>query len=411
MIEDELIYEDIDLTTLESEQLLPDAFDDDRYNRLYLDSLLRVLKDRNRHILEDYYSEDYKAGKGGTLETLSEKYGLTKESIYNIVKSSLDDVRKSIVRKAEYEDLESRLYCRKEEKPENGYRSLDDVLQIDYWKLGRMIGSVLQTKVRIEKYRKPAVQAPEPVISVPKVRTVSKTKNRIVPLKPAEKRNIRKVVREGLDKHVESVLPAEVPNTEITLVPVAETVPEIIGKKSGSSFMDMLFRSFRRVGRLASRHFFSKPQVNVLQLNVQILVSPEKPVSSVDVSDKSPVVQNCSPKLSRLTKSQSYCLYSLASKWLRVQLYGQTSNKEIVRLFNKYHRLGYQEFSTFSGNLLNGNSLCEWIRKIAELEPARWELDGKKLKYVGDDIILLKKDIEKYFEANTWTPRQMALLE
>ncbi len=93
---------------------------------------------------------------------------------------------------------------------------------------------------------------------------------------------------------------------------------------------------------------------------------------------------------------------SIALKWLKVEFANGTPRKEIIQKFNKYHRLGYPEFSYLHGYLLTSTLLSKLLKEIVLVEPDNWIATGHgEWVYRGTDIEILKSEIDLFFASNT----------
>jgi RNA polymerase sigma factor (sigma-70 family) len=90
---------------------------------------------------------------------------------------------------------------------------------------------------------------------------------------------------------------------------------------------------------------------------------------------------------------------SVGIKWIKCQLADKKTKYEIIQAFNKFHRLGYPDFSSKNGCLIDSSTLSLWLKELAKYEPDSWWIDGSgNYIYRGRDIVILKKFIDNYFK-------------
>ena len=199
MVLEGLEYEDIELDTLESELTPPDGFEDREYDAFYVDSLLKVLDERDRQILIDYYyNYDNSVEDDNTVkakcDAIGQRYGLTGGRIWQIVHDKAPEkILDYLDWRARTKERELRYEKEHQDEDKKQYISIKDSLQVDIHKLRQMMGPyfVEDNAAEAEAATEEVAEVAEAVAVVEKPAEVTEEPRKRMPQR-------RKVVYEGL---------------------------------------------------------------------------------------------------------------------------------------------------------------------------------------------------------------------
>lgn len=379
MVLEGLEYEDIELDTLESELAPPDGFEDREYDAFYVDSLLKVLDERDRQILIDYYyNYDNSVEDDNTVkakcDAIGQRYGLTGGRIWQIVHDKAPEkILDYLDWRARTKERELRYEKVHQDEDKKQYISIKDSLQVDMHKLRQMMGPyfVEDNAAEAEAATEEVAEVAEAVAVVEKPAEVTEEPRKRMPQR-------RKVVYEGLaigDRIEYKSLLFTLKCIVVDIDPRKEVMRVVY--KNGMK--DRLRISAKRIRNLTAEKIAEQQQKRLEERKAAMKIKAWENYS----------------------KSRKWYAESIGIKWIKVQMAADLSRKLIIERFNRYHRIGYREFGTRLGKLLDSGTLSKWIKDLMDFEPSYcWAKDGRgHYTYCGDDVEELQAELDEYFDS------------
>ena len=380
------LWIDEDLDSFESDLSLIDDFENE-YTKYYLNSLCSsILSKRSCQILQAYFFNDGDSQNQTTLGSLGAEYGLTRERIRQIIEASIRKIRHHVIEKPKREKTVLNDSKNKQNLEWEKTIIIDnnELQTVNYKKVKTEINSTTIQPKKEPKYepKKESLieQEQYPEDNTPLIFNDYD----LLARKLSEARHKRNTLNTPTIPNIEKLKPGYRFKYNTGHYTIYCTIIQVSYKnnymlvKYDNGVVDSIPVDFSEINK----------KENVLKRNDNYSKTKKTTHDSTE------------PRLS-VKKIQWYD-HAIAIKWIKLKLAEKMPRTTIIQQFNRYHRLGYYEFSNKTGKYLDSTVLSIWIRELASINPNNWaEDENGKLIYQGKDIAILQKEVDDYFRRQT----------
>ena len=362
------IIVEADIDSFESDLPTVDTLYSHQYLDKYLDILLSELTDREKDLIRMTYGIWCREM---TLAEAGSKFGITHERVRQILENALHKLTRSVTEKRK----QAILTALEKKKKQREYCSLNEVLSIDKGRLYSIIQDLLDNN------RENNISAP------------STNSNNIDDEMMHEEAAIPQNKVDELKKSY--VVSNKKVNKTVTSYRGLNIGDRIIYNAKSGPIKCEILEIYDTRNRL--RVLYDNGIIDNIPIDFDLIFTNNRvAINRYKLDQKRRETER---KERLLNNKKTWFDNSVGIKWIKCQLADKKTKYEIIQAFNKFHRLGYPDFSSKNGCLIDSSPLSLWLKELAKYEPDSWRIDGSgNYIYRGRDIVILRKFIDNYFK-------------